>query len=128
VLRLVADHAGEVVTHDQPLISATLPHSGERFQGVFPPISAAPCFRDPQASRGDLHPRRLCDGGDDDAGSGGFVLSLGGERSAKHPDRRGHRGGQDHPGQRHPGPAGVRDDRVVLVEDTPELQCAARTS
>jgi Flp pilus assembly CpaF family ATPase len=44
VLRLVADHAGEVVTRDQPLVSATLPGSGERFQGVFPPISAAPCF------------------------------------------------------------------------------------
>ncbi|MDG2528162.1 P-type conjugative transfer ATPase TrbB [Caulobacter endophyticus] len=43
VLRLVADHAGEVVTHDQPLISATLP-GGERFQGIYAPVSAGPCF------------------------------------------------------------------------------------
>lgn len=43
VLRLVADHAGEVVTHDQPLISATLP-GGERFQGVYAPVAAGPCF------------------------------------------------------------------------------------
>ncbi len=43
VLRLVADHAGEVVTHDHPLISATLP-GGERFQGVYAPVTAGPCF------------------------------------------------------------------------------------
>lgn len=43
VLRLVADHAGEVVTHDQPLISAALP-GGERFQGVYAPVAAGPCF------------------------------------------------------------------------------------
>lgn len=44
VLRLVADHAGEVVNRDHPLVSATLPVTGERFQGVSMPVSAAPCF------------------------------------------------------------------------------------
>jgi len=44
ILRLVADHVGEVVTRDQPLVSATLPRSGERFQGVFMPVSTAPAF------------------------------------------------------------------------------------
>lgn len=43
VLRLVADHAGEVVNHDNPLPSATLP-GGERFQGVYAPVSAGPGF------------------------------------------------------------------------------------
>jgi type IV secretion system protein VirB11 len=44
ILRLVADHVGEVVTRDRPLISATLPRSGERFQGVFMPVTSAPAF------------------------------------------------------------------------------------
>jgi P-type conjugative transfer ATPase TrbB len=44
VLRLVADHAGEVVTHDRPTISATLPGSGERFQGIYRPVAASPSF------------------------------------------------------------------------------------
>lgn len=44
ILRLLADHAGEVVTRDRPRVSATLPQTGERFQGIFPPISAAAMF------------------------------------------------------------------------------------
>ncbi|AZS19215.1 P-type conjugative transfer ATPase TrbB [Caulobacter sp. FWC26] len=43
VLRLVADHAGEVVTHDQPLIGTSLP-GGERFQGVYGPVAKGPSF------------------------------------------------------------------------------------
>lgn len=44
ILRLVADHVGEVITPDQPLLSATLPRSGERVQGVFAPVSGGPTF------------------------------------------------------------------------------------
>lgn len=43
VLRLVADHAGQVVTHEHPLVSATLP-GGERFQGVYAPVAKSPSF------------------------------------------------------------------------------------
>lgn len=124
ILCLVADHAGEVVTRDQPLVSATLPQSGERFQGVFPPVSAAPCFsirKRPETifslqdyvDRAIMTPQQarvltqaasdreniLIAGG---AGAGkttlaNAILAL---------------------------PA-FRDDRVVLAEDTAELQCAA---
>lgn len=44
ILRLLADHAGEVVTRDRPRISATLPETGERFQGAFMPVVAQPAF------------------------------------------------------------------------------------
>ena len=44
ILRLLADHVGEVVTRDRPRISATLPETGERFQGVFMPVVASPAF------------------------------------------------------------------------------------
>jgi type IV secretion system protein VirB11 len=44
ILRLLADHAGEVVTRDSPRISATLPETGERFQGAFMPVVTSPAF------------------------------------------------------------------------------------
>jgi type IV secretion system protein VirB11 len=44
ILRLLADHAGEVVTRDSPRISATLPQTGERFQGAFMPVVSSPAF------------------------------------------------------------------------------------
>ena len=44
ILRLLADHVGEVVTHDRPRVSATLPETGERFQGAFMPIVPSPAF------------------------------------------------------------------------------------
>jgi P-type conjugative transfer ATPase TrbB len=44
ILRLLADHVGEVVTRDRPRVSATLPETGERFQGAFMPIVASPAF------------------------------------------------------------------------------------
>lgn len=44
VLRLLANHAGEVVNRDRPRVSATLPLTGERFQGAFMPLVSAPTF------------------------------------------------------------------------------------
>lgn len=44
ILRLLADHSGAVVTRDSPRVSATLPETGERFQGEFPPIVRNACF------------------------------------------------------------------------------------
>lgn len=44
VLRLLANHAGEVVNRDRPRVSATLPLAGERFQGAFMPLASAPTF------------------------------------------------------------------------------------
>lgn len=44
ILRLLADHVGEVVNREHPRISATLPETGERFQGAIAPIVANPTF------------------------------------------------------------------------------------
>lgn len=43
VIRLVADHVGAPVTREDPRLSGVLP-GGERFQGVLPPVAAAPAF------------------------------------------------------------------------------------
>lgn len=42
-IRLIADHVGEPVTEGQPRLAGVLP-TGERFQGMLPPVAAAPTF------------------------------------------------------------------------------------
>lgn len=44
VIRLVATLTGVEATRDNPIVSAELPPGGERFEGVLPPVSRAPCF------------------------------------------------------------------------------------
>jgi type IV secretion system protein TrbB len=44
ILRLVAHHVGAEVHPGSPRISAELPEHGERFEGLIPPIVAAPAF------------------------------------------------------------------------------------
>jgi len=44
IIRLVAAHVRREVTDKAPIVSAELPESGERFEGVMPPVSPAPCF------------------------------------------------------------------------------------
>lgn len=44
ILRLVAHHVGAEVHPGSPRISAELPETGERFEGLVPPVVTAPCF------------------------------------------------------------------------------------
>lgn len=49
IIRLVASHARAEVHDSAPIVSAELPphlegRAGERFEGVLPPVSIAPCF------------------------------------------------------------------------------------
>jgi type IV secretion system protein VirB11 len=44
IIRLVAAHVRREVTDKTPIVSAELPETGERFEGVMPPVSPAPCF------------------------------------------------------------------------------------
>lgn len=43
-IRLIATLTGAEVTRDKPIVSAELPPRGERFEGVLPPVARAPCF------------------------------------------------------------------------------------
>ncbi|MBI1684284.1 P-type conjugative transfer ATPase TrbB [Caulobacter hibisci] len=124
ILRLVADHVGEVVTRDQPLVSATLPGSGERFQGVFPPIAVAPCFsirKRPQAvfSLQDYVDQAIMTAGQAQALARAAaerenILIAGGTGAGKTTLANAVLA----------LPA-FAQDRVILAEDTPELQCSA---
>lgn len=44
VVRLVASHVGRDANSQTPIVSAELPLSGERFEGVLPPVTQRPCF------------------------------------------------------------------------------------
>ncbi len=124
ILRLIADHAGEVVTRERPLIAATIPGSGERIQGVYMPISATPCFSirkrpevvftlDDYVARGimtDTQAGQLREA----AAARANILIAGGTGSGKTTLANAILA----------LPA-FADDRVILIEDTAELQCSA---
>ncbi|MBB4303146.1 type IV secretion system protein VirB11 [Rhodobium orientis] len=44
IIRLVAHHVGTEVHGGSPRVSAELPETGERFEGLLPPVVAAPTF------------------------------------------------------------------------------------
>jgi len=44
IVRLVASHVRAEANASSPIISAELPETGERFEGILPPVSLAPCF------------------------------------------------------------------------------------
>ncbi|MFN3226289.1 MAG: P-type conjugative transfer ATPase TrbB [Hyphomicrobiales bacterium] len=44
IIRLVASHIGQECHSERPVVSAELPESGERFEGLLPPVAPAPCF------------------------------------------------------------------------------------
>ena len=44
IIRLVAAHVRREVTDKAPILSAELPDTGERFEGIMPPVAPGPCF------------------------------------------------------------------------------------
>jgi P-type conjugative transfer ATPase TrbB len=123
-IRLLASHMGETVNPDRPAVAGVLPRSGERFQGVLPPLADRPVFTirkrattvftlDDYVSKGILSAPRaafirqavvdrknILVAGGTGSGKTTFVNAILAE------------------------PA-FRTDRIVLIEDTKELQCPA---
>jgi type IV secretion system protein VirB11 len=123
VIRLVAEHVGEPVTREDPRLSGVLP-SGERFQGFLPPVSTQPAFsiRKRPAVIWTL---------EDYVGQG--VMTAGQARTLKASAaaRRnilisgGTGSGKTTLANALLAEPAFADDRVFLLEDTPELQCSA---
>ncbi|MER8713152.1 P-type conjugative transfer ATPase TrbB [Mesorhizobium sp. M1295] len=124
IVRLVAHHVGAEVHAGAPRVSAELPETGERFEGLLPPVVAAPAFaiRKPAVAIFTLED---------------YVAT--GIMSAQHADalRQGiaNRANILVAGGTSTGKTTLINallaevaktaDRVVIIEDTRELQCAA---
>lgn len=124
IIRLVASHMRAEVHADNPIVSAELP-SGERFEGVLPPVSTAPCFaiRKPAA-----HIFTLAD-----YVRHKIMVPIQAEalRQAVR-DRKnilvagGTSSGKTTLANALLAEIANCDERVILIEDTRELQCAAK--
>lgn len=124
IVRLVAHHVGAEVHARAPRVSAELPETGERFEGLLPPVVAAPAFaiRKPAVAVFTL---------DDYVASGvmtadqaetlraavvarGNILVVGGTSTGKTTLTNALL-----------AEVAKGADRVVIIEDTRELQCTA---
>jgi type IV secretion system protein VirB11 len=124
ILRLVAHHVGAEVHAGSPRVSAELPETGDRFEGLMPPVVAAPCFaiRRPAISVFTL----------DDYVTAGIMteVAAGTLRAAVSARKNILVAGGTSSGKTTLVNALLAEvaktgDRVVLIEDTRELQCAA---
>jgi P-type conjugative transfer ATPase TrbB len=124
IVRLVAHHVGAEVHPGSPRVSAELPETGERFEGLLPPVVAAPAFaiRKPAVAVFTL----------DDYSIAG-VMTFGQVdvlRKAVADRKNILVGGGTSTGKTTLANALLAEiahtsDRIVLIEDTRELQCRA---
>jgi len=122
IIRLVASHLRVEVHAGHPVLSAEIPESGERFEGILPPVAPAPCFciRKPAAR---LY--RLADYAADSIMTLPQVQAL---KAAVETRRNVLIAGGTSSGKTTLANALLAEiaaERVVILEDTRELQCAA---
>ena len=124
IVRLVAHHVGAEVHPGSPRVSAELPETGERFEGLLPPVVTAPTFaiRKPAVAvftLADYVAAGIM------AQAQADVLRLAVERRKNILVAGGTSTGKTTLTNALLVEVAKTDDRVVLIEDTRELQCAA---
>ncbi|MEP6566471.1 MAG: P-type conjugative transfer ATPase TrbB, partial [Mesorhizobium sp.] len=122
--RLVAHHVGAEVHAGAPRVSAELPETGERFEGLLPPIVAAPAFaiRKPAVAiftledyvAAGIMSARQADALRQSVATRANILVAGGTSTGKTTLINALL-----------AEVAKTADRVVIIEDTRELQCAA---
>ncbi len=125
IIRLVAAHVGTEVHRGQPLLTAELPETGERFEGILPPAAPGPAFA--------LRKRAVGVIGLADYVSDG-ILSAEQAEFLRHAVRErqnvliagGTSTGKTTLANALLAEIAATNDRVLVLEDTVELQCAAR--
>lgn len=124
VIRLIADHVGQTIVREDPRLSGVLPGTGERFQGLMPPVAIAPAFSirkrpasvwrlDDYVRDGVMNPAQAAVLRDAVVARCNILVS-GGTGSGKTTLANALL-----------AEPGYASDRVFLIEDTPELQCSA---
>jgi type IV secretion system protein VirB11 len=124
IIRLVASHTRAEIHADNPIISTELPETGERFEGLLPPVVVAPAFaiRKPAAkiyTLEDYVSDRIMLPGQADMLRAAVadrrnILVVGGTSSGKTTLANALL-----------AELSKRDERIIILEDTRELQCAA---
>ncbi|WP_454014903.1 P-type conjugative transfer ATPase TrbB [Aquamicrobium terrae] len=124
IVRLVAHHVGAEVHAGRPRVSAELPETGERFEGLLPPVVSAPAFAIRKAavaifSLDDYVASGIMEPGQAEVlriavASRKNVLIAGGTSTGKTTLTNALL-----------AEMAKTADRVVIIEDTRELQCAA---
>jgi type IV secretion system protein TrbB len=124
IIRLVAHHVGAEVHARSPRVSAELPDTGERFEGLLPPVVAAPSFaiRKPAVAvftladyvAAEIMAQWQADALVAAVSAKKNILVAGGTSTGKTTLTNALL-----------AEVAKTDDRVVLIEDTRELQCAA---
>ena len=124
IVRLVAHHVGAEVHAGSPRVSAELPETGERFEGLLPPVVSAPAFaiRKPAVAvftLDDYVGAGIMSATQAEALRGGVagranILVAGGTSTGKTTLTNALL-----------AEVAKTSDRVVIIEDTRELQCAA---
>ena len=129
IVRLVASHVRAEVHAGSPIVSAELPPhgdgiAGERFEGLLPPVSPGPCFaiRKP-ASRIYTLSDYVRDGVT--SASTAQTLALAAVERRNILVAGGTSSGKTTLANALLAEIARLDDRIVLIEDTRELQCAA---
>jgi type IV secretion system protein TrbB len=126
IIRLVATHARTEAHAGQPIVSAELPPhdqgAGERFEGILPPVTRAPCFsiRKP-ATRLYTLADYVADGMLSDAGAALLGMAVRERRNIL--VAGGTSSGKTTLANALLAEMASLDDRVILIEDTRELQC-----
>lgn len=124
IVRLVAHHVGVDVHAGNPRVSAELPEGGERFEGLLPPVVSAPAFaiRKPAVAVFTL---------DDYVAAGIMAADQAAVLRAAVPARLnilvagGTGTGKTTLTNALLAEIALTDDRIVLIEDLRELQCAS---
>ncbi len=124
IIRLVAAHVGAEVHRGRPLLSAELPETGERFEGVLPPVVTGPTFALRKRAAGVIPLQQYVADGILSAAQAEYL------RVAVHERQNILVAGGTSSGKTTLANALLAEvagsgDRVLVLEDTVELQCPA---
>ena len=125
IIRLVAAHVGAEVHRGRPLLTAELPETGERFEGILPPAAPGPAFALRKRAVSIIGLDRYVADGILTTGQADFL------RRAVRERQNILIAGATSSGKTTLANALLAEiaatgDRVLVLEDTIELQCAAR--
>src|SRR5665213_1905296 len=124
IIRLVASHIRLEVHERSPIVSAELPETGERFEGLIPPVAPGPCFSIRKPARlvhrledyveQSIMPPQVATWLKEAVLAKGNIVVVGGTSSGKTTLVNALL-----------AEVALTSDRVVILEDTRELNCAA---